>query len=535
MNPEPSTQIALDVADRVRRILMTRNLTLAEASRHSLRTFPSDSRYHIPHNLYYDLRTALFSPNIFQVFALSVITGYRLSDWLAVFGFHLEDIPRLQIAIPSLRTALLDTAVVDTEAWIPWFVETGEGLPRVAPASQILRFSELRQVRSLPGQSPGYFLYVKIGRQDAFAYPDLLPESVARIDTRRPERHLPAAPGEVSRVLFLVEHAKGLLCCRLRRTDELRVTLHSSETPYAEVSMQLGLQLRLLGAVDLEIRRLDLRSTPEVPEEFASFWSPGSLPTGRRLRLGELLRTCRLRSGTPFRSASARSLLIAKELGDTRFSIASSSLSDYETSDDPPRHIHKILSLCILYSVPFVTILDTIGFRLEQTGGDSIPEQLLPRGRAGDSLPRCETITELRPGGILEHVVAELQEIPYFLRGSLAELSEVAALSLRDIFWIGGKRISRHPYLRNALLVVVNRSFKRPRPTHLRPLWQQPLYVLMKRDGSYILGRCSVEGSFLVVHPSSNGMLASEQFQNRVDAEVVGRVVSIVRRVISDA
>lgn len=535
MRPDLPPADALSVAERVRRIFATRNLTLAEVSRQSLRRFPGNPRYHIPHNLYYDLNTTALGPDIFQVLALSTISGYRLTDWLAVFGFDLEDVPRLQIAIPAPRTALLDAAMVDAQAWVPWFAETGHTVPPIAPASQMLRFTEFRRAHSLPGQDTEAFLYAKIGRQDAFAFPDLLPGSVVRVDARAPERFLPAAPAQTSHHLFLVEHTHGVVCCRLQRTDKTRVTLRSSEAPYAEVTLDLSRQGRLLGVVDLEIRRLDREERPEVSRDLAGFWKPAALPSAdRNLRLGELLRTCRFRSGLSFREASTRSRMIAKALGDSRFSIAASSLSDYETSDDPPRHIHKILSLCILYSIGFKTFLETVGLRFDEIGGDVIPEHLLPRGHGSDSQPRSETHPELRHGGILEHAVTRLREIPYFLRGSLVELTGLADLSLRDVFWIGGNRTSLHPYLRNALFVAVNRRFKRPRPTYLGPLWQQPLYALMKRDGSYILGRCTMEGDLLVVHPSSDGFLASERFRNRVDAEVVGRVVTILRRIIPD-
>lgn len=533
MTPDQSPADPRDIADRVRGILATRNLTLAGASRQSIRTLPEDSRCHLSHNLYYDLHTALFRPDIFQVFALSAISGYRLADWMAVFGFHLEDLPRLQIAIPGPRTALLDATAIDPEGRIPWFVEGELTVPPMAPVSQLLPTTGLRRMYSLPGQRTGHFLYAKIGRQDAFAFPELLPGSVVRVDTRQPDRFLPASAGEASRSLFLIEHTRGMVCCRLRRAGRTRFTLHSSEAPFAEVTLDLGHQARLLGRVDLEFRRLDLPELPEVPRELASFWRPATLPSAdRNAPMGEMLRASRLRSGISFRQASARCQGIAKALGDARFSIAASSLSHYETSDDPPRHIHRIFSLCVVYSIIFNTFLDWAGLPTDKAGTDAIPDSWLPRPGANDSLPPKETGTELRLGGFLEHLIQRLEEIPYFLRDSLGPLAGLEDLSPRDVFWIGGSRTSLHPYVRNALFVVTNRRIKSPRTRPSGPLWQQPLFVLVKRDGSYVLGRCSVEGDFLIVHPSSDGFLSSQRYRNRVDAEVVGRVVTIVRQIV---
>jgi hypothetical protein len=44
----------------------------------------------LPHNLYSDLRLGSSTPSIYQLFALSRISGYRLGDWLDVFGFHCD-------------------------------------------------------------------------------------------------------------------------------------------------------------------------------------------------------------------------------------------------------------------------------------------------------------------------------------------------------------------------------------------------------------------------------------------------------------
>jgi len=55
--------------------------------------------------------------------ALSHITDYRLSDWLAVFGFDLDVISRLQLLLRRQQTTVLDSTVYDPDAWIPWLAE----------------------------------------------------------------------------------------------------------------------------------------------------------------------------------------------------------------------------------------------------------------------------------------------------------------------------------------------------------------------------------------------------------------------------
>ena len=70
-----------ELAERVRTILANRDLTLYQVSERSVALYGRSSPHYLPHNLYYDLRHAGFSPSLFQLFALSRISGYRLDDW----------------------------------------------------------------------------------------------------------------------------------------------------------------------------------------------------------------------------------------------------------------------------------------------------------------------------------------------------------------------------------------------------------------------------------------------------------------------
>jgi hypothetical protein len=111
----------MQTADRVRQILSSRGLTLYQVSQRSAEIFGQSSPYYIPQGLYHELSIGALSPKIHQLAAFSRISNYRLCDWLAIFGFRLDDIPRLQLLTPWRRTVLLDSSVYDEEQWIPWF------------------------------------------------------------------------------------------------------------------------------------------------------------------------------------------------------------------------------------------------------------------------------------------------------------------------------------------------------------------------------------------------------------------------------
>ena len=107
-----------------------------------------------------------------------------------------------------------------------------------------------------------------------------------------------------------------------------------------------------------------------------------------------------------------------------------------------------------------------------------------------------------------------MQPVPFFLRESLRDLSGLASPSLHDFFWVGGGPNPLHPLLVNGLLVIVNRHKKKPIYSRSKPVWQQPLYMLLKRDGTYVCGCCSSENGNLVAHPYAKNYQPSERLRN---------------------
>jgi hypothetical protein len=522
-----------DVAERVERVLASRRLTLSQVSSESRLRSGRMPHYLVPHNFYYDLGLPGYSPRIEQVLSLSRVTNYRLADWLTVFGFNLDDVPRLQAEFPSARTSLLDPTTYDRAAWIDWLRDVARDAysPAVAPLGQLLAPAHPRRADSLLASEPSPFFYAKIGREDVFAFPDLLPGSIVRADRRGVGELLQSMQSRDSERLFLVEYGRGLVCCRLHGRTKGRVTLRAAALPYAQTELRLGSEARILGVLDWEFRPFRI-SRPEVPTASMQFLKPQALPAAETPPgLRELLERARLRSGLSFRKASAKSRWVADALRDERYFCAPGSITDYETGPRLPVHIHKIVSLCVLYSLGFRELLVAAGLDTDDSGRDPIPDELVGRGTP-DS-PRTTndaTARDKKQPAFLSSLIAEFQEIPLFLRHALSTVAGLPGLSVRDVFWAGGRTASLHPYLRDAVFVSVNRRLKRPVFLKRKSLWEQPLYILLLRDGTYILAGCSVEGSTLVVHPFADGFSRPELLRNGVDAEVVGKVTALLRR-----
>jgi len=526
----------MDRAEQVRRILTTRGLTLYRVSQRSAEIFGRPSRFYVPHTLYYDVADPCLIPTIHQLVALSHITNYRLYDWLAVFGFDLDKISRLQLLIPRQRTTLLDSSVYDVHAWIPWFADRpNKGpLPLIAPVGQLLASPAPRRATELLALGKRRFLYCKVGEGDVHAFPHLAPGSVIRADERRSRELLSKGKNGSEPRLFLVEHGSGFTCSQLLMVEKDRILLHSPERPCAQLELRLGKEARILGVVDVEIRSLTGQRTVGMPHQSAGVPKPLPLQALKlQTNLTDLLRHSRLRAGLSFREASALSRRIANTLSDELYFAAPSTLSDYETLSTPPRHIQKIITLCVLYCIYFDEFLRTGELPLDQAGHDPIPDELVPR-QAPIRSPDLQASNgqEHLPehGSFLDSVLKQWEEVPLFLRHSLNELAGLKKFSLSDVFWVGGDKAPSHPLLINAAFVVVNRRVKNP--TQSKTACQPPLCLLLKRDGSYLCGCCALHQGNLVVRSYPGGRLATSQFRNGIDAEVVGQVTTVLRRLL---
>jgi hypothetical protein len=134
------------------------------------------------------------------------------------------------------------------------------------------------------------------------------------------------------------------------------------------------------------------------------------------------------------------------------------------------------------------------------------------------------------PDGVfLATMLRRFSDAPFFLRRSLPSLSGLKEVSLRDVFWVGGQRKPLHPSLAGALFVIVNRRKRKTRIFRRKSPWGQPIYLLMRRDGSYLLASCSLEDGTIIVHPYTEDFVRPERLRDRVDAQVVGQIVTVIR------
>jgi hypothetical protein len=72
---------------------------------------------------------------------------------------------------------------------------------------------------------------------------------------------------------------------------------------------------------------------------------------------------------------------------------------------------------------------------------------------------------------------------------------------------------------------------KTPLVRESEPDWKQPVYLLARRDGSYFCARFAVAGNTTVLHPLSAAPSSPKPHESAGDAEIVGQVVTVLRRI----
>jgi hypothetical protein len=135
-----------------------------------------------------------------------------------------------------------------------------------------------------------------------------------------------------------------------------------------------------------------------------------------------------------------------------------------------------------------------------------------------------------RPVGFVSTLVSQWEELPVFIRGALPALTGLKDFSVSDVFCYDGGQDAIHPSLIGASLLAVNRRIKMPLQATAQSVWEQPLYIILLRDGNYLCGSCELRRGVLIVHPHSERPHSSIQLKNGIDAEVIGQVTTILRR-----
>jgi hypothetical protein len=337
---------SIDCVHRIKQLLLRAGLTASGVSALTRVRYGVDTPFFIPPTFLYKQKIGI-TPHICQIVALSQLVGYPFADLMNLFGFDLNLILPLQLEIHNERTAIVTPGQ-------PFTDRSNTPAPGSAPV----------------GKSDRRYVFAKVGCRDNVVFPKLLSGSVVRADRRYvPEFGAGSRPEDR---LWLVEHPEGLTCCHVHRLDARQIVLLPNRPPLTAWPLQLSKEARILGLIDMEFRRQQA-----IPIETGYQQSKSEIlaTVPRRndaMNLSTLLRTSRARAGLTLRAAQHMTERVAHLLQDRSYRIPLGLLSDYEALNHLPRHIAKIMSLCIVYGIDFWELMEACGVRIDDSQKDAL-------------------------------------------------------------------------------------------------------------------------------------------------------------------
>jgi hypothetical protein len=514
---------------RFRALLRCKRLTVNTLSKMTESLYGPSSNYFIPHNICSGILSHRTSPHICQIFALSRVTGYDFLACLSYLGFPPDIITRCQALLNSDHTVLLPSTSYEQYRLIPFFgsIVLQQDLDRTGPLGSKVRHHATLPAAAIQGSNGRHFVYARIGRKDALAFPHLLPGSIVRVDLRR-AKPTSQTNGSKRRPIFLVWHPKGLVCCHVDLVGQDRVLLTPSSLPFRCLEYRLNQEAVILGTVDAEVRDISAVSIPE----FASFNGASPLRLLARTpsqsnSLSTLIRFHREQNRVTFRQANQMTCEIANYLGRNDYIISSASFSDFEASNTLPHRIERVYSLCMVYKIDLLTLLRAAQLPLDAMGRDPLPESLI-EGNHSETEPDllCPENSET----FARYLCRTIDEIPFFLADFAKELLLHPDGTSRSVFWVGGEDPVYHPWMEGARIAVVEStpygSANQPTWTHE---WERPLQVLFLRDSRYLIGFCSLSENRITLVPHPDCRQPSLQFVRGREADLIGKVTAIGR------
>jgi hypothetical protein len=527
---------AMAIVRRLKALLKELNITVYQLSQLTSRPpFGKGTRSHIRDAFYAELESGQ-TPDIHQVAALARITGYRFIDWMTLFGYDVSALLSLQLRFHGERTVLLPTAVYDPLAMLPWVrrIDTTVELDRAQPLDALIDAIGYEPIGALERLNRRHYLYARVGRRDDMVRSRLAAGSIVRVD---PSQTTVAPVGGLHRPIYLVQHLGGLSCCYVEQLDDDHVVLLPDDGATRVMRCRLGVEAVVLGTVDTELRRLPCGPDEAPPPPREKLQAPHRLhlfdpDAERRAGPGGFARIARERVGICFREAQTITRHLARLYDDKNYNVALGSLSDAETQNLLPRHIPKILSLCVVYGMDLWQYLRAGGVPVDELNGRPIPPQFLsddPRTPDAARVPSTAVESSSTMAQATETIVSRLGDVPFFLLSSMTQVIGQDPLTLDDVFLWGPRERPLHPMLAGAVLLVVNRRQRRVPDAGVRqPSTHRLLYLIRLPSGQLVAGMCALDGDVLMVQPHNMARTPVLAYHTR-DVEVVGRITAVVR------
>ncbi len=245
---------------------------------------------------------------------------------------------------------------------------------------------------------------------------------------------------------------------------------------------------------------------------------------------GRHLRRVREHLGLRYRDVEEASHQIARNRDSQEFLVGLSRLADIENKGTLPS-LYRLYSLCVIYGLDFRTVLAWYGVDLSQQMADAStlslretrPISVSSEDFSVDGLPiELDPNLDLTKTIYLSEHVRSWGKLPLSILGSLD-------LKRHRYAFIGTDDWFMYPILSPGSFVQIDEARKRLSQEPSFHEHERPIHFVEHRKG-YRCGWCTERNGFLILQPHSASGMSLEAFRYPGDADILGRVVGVAKR-----
>lgn len=213
--------------------------------------------YYIPMSRLSDIETKGVVPNIYRLYALSVIYRHDLLEVLEMYGVDLSQSTADQRIVDRPRTHLMRMTVQNRPVDVPVQMDPGFDIRKTANVGRMIEKWGAIPLALIQTMTNDHYTYGYIGTEDLTMYPIVLPGSFVQVDESRNRVAEGVWRSEYERPIYFIETRDGYACCWCALKNAQLVLQPHPLSPVAPRILKDQREAEVLGQVVGVAMRLD--------------------------------------------------------------------------------------------------------------------------------------------------------------------------------------------------------------------------------------------------------------------------------------
>ncbi len=232
-----------------------------------------------------------------------------------------------------------------------------------------------------------------------------------------------------------------------------------------------------------------------------------------------------------YRDVEEASQAIAERRGSDEFNIVISRLSEFENRNAIPS-IYKLYSLCAIYRLDFLEVLEWYGIDLSLLPSDAgvvTPGRTHTGDFSADVNGTVPIPLALDPGLDMRKTTFLSRMVQRWGRLPLLLMSAADPKTYRYAY-VGTEDWSMYPVLQPGSLLIIDETKRRILSGGWTTEEDRPIYLLEHREG-YFLGWCTQTDRHIILQPHPSSETPARIFACPEEVDVLGQVVGVAMRI----